>query len=128
MTLSYEREVTGYAALLEDDLTKYQRLSRMIDSMLFLTRADATAVELNRVPIESGTELPELTSYFAVLDEDKGVKAKVSMSGSVSVDPTIFRRAIDNLLSSAVHHADNSSVASLNCRRDEDSVAVHVLN
>ncbi|CAJ0896715.1 Sensor kinase CusS [Ralstonia pickettii] len=128
VALSREREVADYVTLLEDNLAEYQRLSRMIDSMLFLARADAATVELDRVPIELGTELSKLASYFAVLGEDKGVKIEVSASGSVSADLTMFRRAVGNLLSNAVRHADNGSVVSLNCQRDEDSVTVHVLN
>ncbi|UCA14426.1 hypothetical protein LA354_16170 [Ralstonia pickettii] len=71
VALSREREVADYVTLLEDNLAEYQRLSRMIDSMLFLARADAATVELDRVPIELGTELSKLASYFAVLGEDK---------------------------------------------------------
>ncbi|UCA14427.1 hypothetical protein LA354_16175 [Ralstonia pickettii] len=56
------------------------------------------------------------------------MKIEVSASGSVSADLTMFRRAVGNLLSNAVRHADNGSVVSLNCQRDEDSVTVHVLN
>lgn len=128
VALSRERAVADYVTLLEDNLAEYQRLSRMIDSMLFLARADAATVELDRMPIELGTELSKLASYFAVLGEDKGVKIEVSASGSVSADLTMFRRAVSNLLSNAVRHAGNGSIVSLNCDRNEDAVAVHVSN
>ncbi|AJW43464.1 MULTISPECIES: heavy metal sensor histidine kinase [Ralstonia] len=128
VALSREREAADYVTLLEDNLAEYQRLSRLIDSMLFLARADAATVELDRVPIELSSELSKLASYFAVLGEDTGVKIEVSASGSVSADLSMFRRAVGNLLSNAVRHADNGSIVGLNCERDEDAVTVHVLN
>lgn len=63
-----------------------------------------------------------------MLGEDTGVKIEVSASGSVSADLSMFRRAVGNLLSNAVRHADNGSIVGLNCERDEDAVTVHVLN
>ncbi|WP_235202028.1 heavy metal sensor histidine kinase [Ralstonia pickettii] len=128
VALSRERTVADYVALLEDDLAEYQRLSRMIDSMLFLARADAATAKLDCVSVDLGAELSKLAGYFTVLSEDKGVTIAVSASGWLSADLMMFRRAVGNLLSNAIRHADSESTVLVSCERNQDSLTVHVSN
>ncbi|MDP1276930.1 two-component sensor histidine kinase, partial [Klebsiella pneumoniae] len=69
VALSRERTGAEYAALLDANLAEYQRLSRMIDSMLFLARADAATAKLDRVSVDLGAELSKIAEYFTVLSE-----------------------------------------------------------
>jgi two-component system heavy metal sensor histidine kinase CusS len=109
VALSRERTAAEYAQLVEDSLDEYQRLSRMIDAMLFLARADGANVQLDRVQIDLDKELRKLVDYFSVLAEDQGLAISVSThrhaSGKILADSLLFRRAINNLLANAIQHA-----------------------
>lgn len=128
VVLSRERTGTEYVALLEANLAEYQRLSRMIDSMLFLARADAATAKLDRVAIDLNVELSKIARYFTVLGEDRGVTIEVAASGWVNSDLMMFRRAIGNLLSNAIRHAEPGSMVLISCEHQRDNVTLHVAN
>nr|WP_311530186.1 heavy metal sensor histidine kinase [uncultured Ralstonia sp.] len=128
VALSRERTGAEYAALLDANLAEYQRLSRMIDAMLFLARADAATAKLDRVSVDLGAELSKIAEYFTVLSEDKGVTITVAASGWVNADLMMFRRAIGNLLSNAIRHAEPGSTVVVSSERERDSVTIHVAN
>lgn len=128
VVLSRERTGAEYVGLLEANLVEYQRLSRMIDSMLFLARADAATAKLDRVSIDLGPELSKVAEYFAVLSEDKGVTITVAASGRMNADLMMFRRAIGNLLSNAVRHAEHGSTVVVSSEHKPGMVTVHVAN
>ncbi|MBR7513454.1 two-component sensor histidine kinase, partial [Mycobacterium tuberculosis] len=75
----------------------------------FLARADAATAKLDRVSVDLGAELSKIAEYFTVLSEDKGVTITVAASGWVNSDLMMFRRAIGNLLSNAIRHAELGS-------------------
>lgn len=96
VALAQARSVDDYQALLASNVEEYERLARMMESMLFLARADHADVVLYRQPLDLHDELQRIAEYFEGPAEDAEI---------VLADAALFRRAVNNLVANAVRHA-----------------------
>lgn len=71
--LSRPRNIEDYEALLLSNLEEHERLSRMINSMLFLARAEQaeSGIKLEQVSIKP--TVARLFDYFADIAEERGI-------------------------------------------------------
>jgi heavy metal sensor kinase len=94
------REVIG--SMLEDSA----RLSRLVDSLLTIARADAGQIRLEKVDVPILPFVREAVLIMEVLAEEKGQAVSVdgSSSAHVQADPLILRQVIINLLDNAIKH------------------------
>ncbi|MHA6890471.1 heavy metal sensor histidine kinase [Ralstonia pseudosolanacearum] len=104
VTLAHPRPAGEYRAVLESSLEEYARLSRMIEDMLFLARADHARVALSVAPLDARHEIQVLVDYFEAVAADRDITIQVCGNGRVRADLTLLRRAINNLLDNALRH------------------------
>jgi len=109
VTLTQRRHPAEYEALLESNLEEYERLSRMIENMLFLARADNAQVALGARELDARAELDKVAEYFEAVAADRDLTLTVSGAATVMADQTLLRRAIINLLDNALRHAPAGS-------------------
>jgi two-component system, OmpR family, heavy metal sensor histidine kinase CusS len=128
VTLSRERTTEEYETLIDSNIEECERLQRMIETMLFLARVDHAKVPLKLADLDCGSEFARLTSFFEGVADDRGVRFIADGAQSVRADPTMFLRAVSNLVSNALDHADPESEVSLRAHRSGDYVAVAVTN
>jgi len=128
VALSSERPVEEYQALLASNVEEYERLSRMIENMLFLARADNAQVAMKRVTLDLGAELARQADYFELLADARSIAIEVAASGTLEADATLFRRALGNLLSNAVQYSPEAAVITLRSWREQDRVVIEVAN
>ncbi|RQR59816.1 HAMP domain-containing protein [Burkholderia sp. Bp9126] len=128
ITLSRARSAEEYEALIDSNIEECERLQRMIDSMLFLARTDNAQQHLKLAALDAADELQRLASYFQGLAEDAGVRIVVRGHASVHADAPLFRRAVSNLVSNALQHAQRGSTIELAVSVDADHAAVSVAN
>ena len=62
--LSRERNAEDYQTLLVSNLEEYERLSRMIESILFLTRAENAQIAVRRADLDLEEQLQQVAEYF----------------------------------------------------------------
>lgn len=128
IALSKERNLAEYQAVLELSLGEYHRLSRMIEGMLFLARADTANIALGQEKIDLDLELGKIAEYFSVLSEDKNVTIKVLADGSLFADPMLFQRAVNNLMANAVEHCPTQGIITVRGFSSGPSTVVQVEN
>lgn len=104
VALSQRRSDEEYQTLLSSSLEEYERLARMVESMLFLARADNAQVALARQQLDAGAELQRIAAYFEGIAEDAGVRLVVQGEGTLYADPGLFRRAVNNLVANALRY------------------------
>jgi two-component system, OmpR family, heavy metal sensor histidine kinase CusS len=126
--LSRPRQVGEYQALLESNLEEYERLSRMIENILFLDRAENTQISLRRVELNLGEQLEHVAEYFEGLAEDNGTSVRVQATGTIEADPVLFRRVISNLLSNALRHTTPGGVIEMTTAIGRDTTDIAVSN
>jgi two-component system heavy metal sensor histidine kinase CusS len=112
VSLGRARTAEEYRRVIESSLEEYERLSRVIDNLLFLARTDTrnTVVRFSQVNVRM--EIDAIMEYFEALAEEKNIKISLSGNALLNADAVLFRRALTNLLSNAFQYTDaNGSVA-----------------
>lgn len=104
VAMSRPRGASEYRDILASSLEEYERLSRMTDSLLFLAKADSTQTSPNFLPVDAGKEVAKIINFYEALAADQGVHVLCEGNETVQADPTLFHRAISNLLSNALHY------------------------
>nr|WP_249194095.1 heavy metal sensor histidine kinase [Burkholderia cenocepacia] len=128
ITLSRARTADEYEALIESNIEECERLQRMIENMLFLARTDNARQHLKTAELDAGSELRRLASYFQALADEAGVRIDVHGEVPVVADATLFRRAVSNLASNALEHAQAASTIELAVSVQGSYAVVEVTN
>jgi len=111
---------TPTGELAADVLADVDRLSRLVDDLLLLARADEAPVR-RREPVGLGTLANEVASRYAAARVPVTVSADAA---TVLGDPVALRRVLANLVDNAVRHADRSVCLSVEQRDGTATVAV----
>lgn len=126
--LGKARDMDYYQRLLGSNYEELQRLSKMIDSMLFLARTEHAEEAIERIDIDVARELARIGSYFEDLTEERGLRLTWRGEGTLRADVSLFRRALANLVSNAVRHAQADSEIRIEVERERQYSVVRVSN
>ncbi|QCP15024.1 heavy metal sensor histidine kinase [Pseudoduganella umbonata] len=126
--LAQPRSAAEYESLVASNIEELERLARMIESMLFLARAEQDEVAPASRPLQALDELSKVAGFFEGMAEERGLRLACAGGGEVLADPALLRRALANLLSNAVRHADAGSTIHLRAEADGGSTALSVEN
>jgi len=121
VTLSRARSPEEYRRVIESSLEEYERLSRLIDNILFLARAEQ---RIEPVPLDAGHELELLQDYYGTLAEEKGIAISCTGEGTISADPLLFQRAVGNVLSNAIRYTPAGGTITVSIDRADDGAAL----
>jgi two-component system heavy metal sensor histidine kinase CusS len=135
VALSRPREAAEYRAVLESAVEEYERLSRMIENMLFLARADNEQARAAPLWIDLRSALEKILSYYELLAEERNIRLALevrSESGGRArawADELMLNRAVGNLLSNALRHGPSDCTVSVRAyARADGSAEVEVAN
>ncbi len=104
VSLSKTRTEEEYQRVLSSSLEECSRLSRLIDSMLFLARAENTQTQLKRSSLDVHREAEAVREFYDMVAEEQGVMVTCTGEGRLHADPLLFRQVLSNLLSNALHY------------------------
>ncbi len=104
VALARVRESEEYRQVLESSLEEYHRLSTMIDSLLFLARAEGAQQPLQWVRLDGRAELDLIREFFEAMAEDLGVSLTCQGEATLAADRILLRRAVSNLVSNALRY------------------------
>ena len=123
VALSQPRTPEEYRAILESSLEELTRLARMVESLLFLARAENARPELSCFSLDARREIESMAELYDAVAQEKGVALACSGAGTLDADPTLLRRAVGNLLSNAIRHTPPGGRVLLDAQ-EEDGGAV----
>ncbi len=103
VALSQSRTPEEYRRTLESSLEEYARLSRLIDNLLFLARADGAVTNIACTQCDARLAVEAVREFYDALAEDRGVEVRCEGEGTVSAEPVLFRQAVSNLLANALN-------------------------
>ncbi|MBA3964922.1 MAG: heavy metal sensor histidine kinase [Nitrospirales bacterium] len=125
--LSKARNAEEYREILEFNLEEYGRLSRTVETLLFLARAENTEIPLSPLRLDGKAELEAVCSYHEALAEGKGIRLICQGQGFLYADPQLLKRVLSNLLFNAIQHTPNGGEICLSLDlTDDGSAAVRV--
>ncbi len=104
VALSKTRTTEEYRRVIESNLEEMGRLSRLIDSLLFLARAENPETKIGLTRLDARKVVDAVREFHSAVAQEQGVEVVCEGAGEVSADPTLFRQAISNLLSNALQY------------------------
>ncbi|WP_240975801.1 heavy metal sensor histidine kinase [Paraburkholderia aromaticivorans] len=115
VALSQPRSADEYRGVIESSVDECQRLARLIDSMLFLARADSIRHRLTLQCVDARSEALRIAGYYEIMAADAGVEIVVSGNARFEGDVLMVQRALSNLISNALTHAPRGSTVDVQC-------------
>lgn len=127
-TLRKPRSVQEYEDLLASNQEEYERLARMIDSMLFLARSEHASAAITCEAIDLAALADQLVDYFEGMAEERGMLFAVNASGVLHADRVLVQRAMANLLANALRYGAPDSTVTIIGQGDGGEVELSVHN
>lgn len=122
MVLGRRRDAATYQKALEESLDELDRLNRIVTDMLLLARLDSheSLTSVREVAVEQ--EVSRVCSLFDAYAEARELELAVEGQLLVEGDTLMIQRAISNVLSNAIRHADPGTGVTVRLFRREDGV------
>jgi len=105
VALSRERSVESLRDTLASNLEEMQRLSAMVNDMLFLSNADRGAVARRGQPVSLADLARQVAEFHECTLDEAGLRLDVVGDATVAVDEPLVKRALSNLLGNATRYA-----------------------
>ena len=126
VALTRERSPKQYREVIESAAAECERLSAIIDNLLFLARADAAEQQVNRSAFNGRAALEKIVSFYQALAEDRHVTINCSGDADVFADPILFNRAISNLVDNALRFTPDGGEIQISIGASGDASEVSV--
>jgi len=127
VALARPRTAEEYQHILASSLEEFERLSRMIDGLLFIARADNPQAAVQRVRFEVRAELEAVREFYEALAVEQRVSVQCEGRAELIADPLLLRRAVSNLVGNALRHTPAGGRVRLLARvRSDQAVEVVV--
>ena len=128
VALSRPRSAAEFQTVLEADVEDLERLSRLIDDMLFLARAENKAEGLSIEPLLLLHEARTVVDFIDVIAAERGIEIEIKGDAPVQADRILLQRAITNLLTNAIRHATANSTVRIKMSRQATTVELSIEN
>ena len=91
-----------YREIIESSVGECERLSGIIDNLLFLARAEAADGQIERTLSDGRAAIEKIAIYYRTIAEERHVAITCAGEGQIYADPVLFGRAVSNLVENAL--------------------------
>jgi two-component system heavy metal sensor histidine kinase CusS len=102
VTLTRPRTLEEYRTVIESIAAECERLSGVVDNLLFLARAEAVDRQIERSVFAARPAIEKIAAYYRTVAEERGISITNKGDGEVYADALLFDRALSNLLDNAL--------------------------
>jgi two-component system heavy metal sensor histidine kinase CusS len=112
VALTRPRTPDEYREVIESSVAECERLSGIIDNLLFLARAEAAEGHIERTRFDGRAAIDKIAAYYRTIAEDRHVEIKCGGEGEIDADALLFSRAVSNLVDNALRFTpDGGAIA-----------------
>ena len=102
VTLTRPRTLEEYRTVIESIAAECERLSGVVDNLLFLARAEAVDRQIERSVFAARPAIEKIAAYYRTVAEERGISITNKGDGEVYANALLFDRALSNLLDNAL--------------------------
>src|SRR6266536_3884376 len=111
VALTRDRTGAEYRETIESTVGECERLSRIVDNLLFVARVDAAREPIARKRFDGRTASEKIAAFYQTIAEERHITISCSGEGQIYADPDLFERAVGNLLDNALRFTpENGSI------------------
>jgi two-component system, OmpR family, heavy metal sensor histidine kinase CusS len=128
IALAQPRSTEDYREVLSSGLEECLKLSRLIDNLLFLARAEHPHAQVAREKLLVGQELAKLRDYYEAPAAEAGIQIMTQAPDGIAawLDRSLFQRALGNLIANALDHTPPGGSVSLSAVHENGTLRVSV--
>ena len=115
--------------LLYSHLEEYERLSKMIDNMLFIARSEDSDYIIEKENIDLSNLILELVQYFEYLAEDRRMTFILELEKGIQIygNADLLKRALSNLIINAIDYGVEGQNIVISTKSTKDHFDIQVL-
>lgn len=128
VALQEDLDADAYRDRIGSMLEETARLTRLVDSLLMLTRADGGNVTLARTEQDVSALVEAAVEDLRVLAEEKGqdLKTEIDPGLRAAIDAEFFRRAVVNILDNAIKYTPRGGSISVSAKECAGEIVIAV--
>jgi two-component system heavy metal sensor histidine kinase CusS len=123
--LTKPRTGDQYREVIESSLEELQRLSAMIDNLLFLARAETTG-SVHFSSFDGRAAIEKIREFYELVAQEQGIAIECVGEGTIYAEPNLFRRALINLLTNALRFTPSGGTITVSLQQRNGSSEVSV--
>jgi two-component system, OmpR family, heavy metal sensor histidine kinase CusS len=121
VALTRDRTAAEYRETIESTVGECERLSRIVDNLLFVARVDAAREPITRKRFDARAAVEKIAAFYQTIADEHHVTISCSGDGQIYADSDLFQRAIGNLLDNALRFTpENGSIQIALSEHDTD--------
>jgi two-component system heavy metal sensor histidine kinase CusS len=130
VALGRQRSPAEYREVLGSCLEECGRLTRLIDSLLFLARAESGQAAPAGEVLDLKRELEAVRDFYEAAAAEAGVTLVVQASSGViaEMERTLLQRAVGNLVANALAHTPAGGTVTMTAEAEGDKVRMEVVD
>ncbi|AOI75789.1 heavy metal sensor histidine kinase [Burkholderia sp. NRF60-BP8] len=125
---SRDRSVERMRQTLQSNLEEFERLRVIINDMLFLSRSDRGERATDLKDVSLADEVRRMLDFLEIPLDEAQLRAELHGDARAAVDPSLFRRAMTNLLINAIQHSAPGATLNVTITRRDTLVEMAVSN
>ncbi|MGH7488975.1 MAG: heavy metal sensor histidine kinase, partial [bacterium] len=128
VALTRSRTASQYQEAIGSALEECQRVSRLIDSLLFLARAEHPETGVHREPLHLSSELDKLVLFYEAAAHERAItlEAHVPEDLYADLDRNLLQRALGNLMENAFRYTPPGGRVTLGAKDDRAQLLLTV--
>ena len=125
--LRLDRSPGQYRVGIEAMLSECERVSSIVESLLFMARAENTRVAINHQNLDVAKELALIVEFYSAVAEKARVTLSVNAGGvPLCADRSLFQRAVSNLVSNAIDHTPPGKQVTLSAVTEGGAIVIEI--
>lgn len=127
VALTRDRNAGEYRETIESIVAECERLSRIVDNLLFVARVDAAREPIAGKQFDARAAVEKIAEFYRTVADDHHVTITCSGNGQIFADPDLFERAVGNLLDNALRFTPEHGLIRITLSKNNSDfeVAVH---
>lgn len=126
VALTRDRSPEEYREVIESTIAECERLSRIVDNLLFVARADAAREPIEGKSFDGRAAVEKIATFYTNVAEDRHIVIGCTGDGDFYADPVLFQRAVGNLLDNALRFTPDRGSIQISVRAGPEASEVIV--
>lgn len=128
VALNKARTREEYQQTLANNIEELEGLSRLMENILFLARAEHHSILLNKETLSCAEILQNLTEFLEYDADERQLSFRLDCAGTLRADRVLLQRVFLNLLSNAIRYSPEKTVIGISSVEKENGTFIEIIN